>query len=210
MNILLPLPAGIERIDILRHGEVEGGARFTGSLDMPLTNIGWQQMRDSILQTAQDWDLILSSPLSRCHDFADDLAQQLDIPCQILSRFQEYHFGCWEGKSAQDIMQRDAESLSRFWQDPEQCAPAGAEKLTDFQQRVLLEWNNLDQYRGFDKILLITHAGVMRVLYCHFKNQPLANLLQTEFAHASRMQVQHAYAVEPIESAAASCYDPLP
>ena len=32
-------------LDLLRHGETEGGTRYRGTTDDPLTAAGWEQMR---------------------------------------------------------------------------------------------------------------------------------------------------------------------
>ena len=32
-------------LDLIRHGEPEGGVKYRGSLDEPLSTTGWQQMR---------------------------------------------------------------------------------------------------------------------------------------------------------------------
>ena len=72
------------RFDILRHGEPDGEDCFRGSgVDHPLTRLGWSQMQAAIAQDTQ-WDLIISSSLSRCLDFAKklsegDLTQHIDI-----------------------------------------------------------------------------------------------------------------------------------
>ena len=53
------------QIDIIRHGEPEGGRRYRGhSIDDPLSKTGWQQMWNAIPENPP-WDHIISSPLLR-------------------------------------------------------------------------------------------------------------------------------------------------
>jgi hypothetical protein len=66
--------SGITYIDLLRHGEVEGGVRFRGSTDHPLTAEGWAQMWAAV-GTDIHWDRIVTSPLTRCADFARALSR---------------------------------------------------------------------------------------------------------------------------------------
>ena len=58
-------------IDFLRHGEVTGGSYYRGSTDDQLTQSGWQQMNSTVEN--QSWNHIISSPLHRCLDFAQDM-----------------------------------------------------------------------------------------------------------------------------------------
>ncbi|MGH8626386.1 MAG: hypothetical protein ACREYC_14335 [Gammaproteobacteria bacterium] len=46
------LPDGATFIDLRRHGEAEGGARYRGSTDDPLTAEGWAQMWAAV---REDW-----------------------------------------------------------------------------------------------------------------------------------------------------------
>nr|MCH9749372.1 histidine phosphatase family protein [Pseudomonadota bacterium] len=59
------------KLSLLRHGEPVGGRIYRGNQDDPLTDKGWQQMLDSTQD--QSWELIATSPLSRCHAFANHL-----------------------------------------------------------------------------------------------------------------------------------------
>ena len=38
----------VTTVDLLRHGESEGGEIFRGSIDVPLTEMGWQQMQSAV------------------------------------------------------------------------------------------------------------------------------------------------------------------
>jgi broad specificity phosphatase PhoE len=72
-------------IDLLRHGEPEGGRMFRGGgTDHPLSQTGWQQMSQSvearIERNRQNWDAIVSSPMLRCQAFASRLANSLELP----------------------------------------------------------------------------------------------------------------------------------
>jgi len=144
------------------------------------------------------WHAILSSPLSRCADFARALSQHLAIPLQLDARLAEMDFGGWEGRTAADLMALDAEGLGRFWADPLAHPPPGGESLQTFQDRVLSFWRGVlgqpppdqppAQDQGRDtrqRILVITHGGVIRVILCEVLGWPLARLLELDVGHAS-------------------------
>lgn len=184
-------------IDLLRHGETVGGVCFRGSTDDPLTEGGWTQMRDAAEKEGPYWDRIISSPLKRCADFACELGQQHSMPVSLDERFQEMHFGAWEGRSAAELMATDADALTHFWNDPLRYTPPQAEPLADFEARILSAWRDVvSRYVG-EKILLVTHGGVIRILLCHVRQRPIECLLEFEVGHASiqRIHIEHTQGV---------------
>lgn len=179
-------------IDLLRHGETAAGRRFCGSTDTPLTTSGWEQMWSAVEAHAARWERIVTSPLTRCAAFAHALAQHLQLPYTLDTRLGEMHFGAWEGKTAAEIMATDAETLTRFWDNPARHTPPGAEALLDFRTRVLQAWHDILSHPGGNS-LLITHGGVMRVLLCHVLQQPIEKLLDFEVAHAALWRIRVEY-----------------
>ena len=151
-------------IDVIRHGEPVGGRRYRGySVDDPLTEKGWRQMRAAVPETPQ-WQHIVSSPLKRCLEFSQELANDLQINFSIDEEMKEIGFGDWEGKTPEDILAEDSEALNHFYQDPVNHRPKGAEPLDSFSQRV---WNAylgiLEQHQG-KHVLVVAHAGVARAI----------------------------------------------
>ena len=109
-------------IDLLRHGEVQGGKYYRGITDDPLTETGWQQMYQAVSgQTAAD--IIISSPLKRCLAFASVLSEQQKSKLQINAGFEELDFGAWEGKTANEITLSDPDALMRFYANPNAYPP---------------------------------------------------------------------------------------
>ncbi len=150
-------------IDILRHGEPVGGSKYRGWVDDPLSDRGWAQMRAAVAGR-DGWDRIVSSDLSRCAAFAAELGEGLGIPVEVDAGFREIGFGEWEGLTAAEIMARDEAGISAFWADPLNNTPPGAEPLADFFERVGSAWEEMLQRHGGERILLVGHAGMMRVL----------------------------------------------
>jgi len=104
-------------LDLLRHGEPLGGRRYRGAIDDPLSERGWQQMRDATAMPAA-WQGIISSPLTRCAAFATELADRLELPLSIDPRLQEVGFGSWEGQTGEQLRATDPQILQRFFATP--------------------------------------------------------------------------------------------
>ncbi len=171
-------------LDMLRHGETVTGGGFRGRLDDELTDVGWQQMRQAVVN-AGPWDRIVSSPLRRCAAFAAELAEQRDLPMELEPDLRELDFGQWEGRTAAELMVDQSEALGRFWENPYSFTPPGGEPLPEFEARILTAIERLtDRYAG-ERILLVTHGGVMRLLLAEARGLPREQLLQVEVGHGA-------------------------
>lgn len=173
-------------IELLRHGETALAGSLRGSLDDDLTAAGWQQMRLAC-QDPGPWQRIVSSPLRRCAEFAAELGQQLDLPVNLDPGFCELHFGEWEGQYPRDLMAEQADALASFWRDPYAFTPPGGEPVMAFERRVLASLNNVQQQYADESVLLITHAGVMRLLLARAQGLPRHQLLEVQVALAERV-----------------------
>lgn len=130
------------------------------------------------------WSRLVSSPLLRCRAFAEAFADQHDLPLELETRFKEVGFGVWEGKTAEQI-ERDAPgTLTRFKADPILARPQGAEPLDCFLARVGAGIEHLLRTYPDEHILIVGHAGVIRMALAHALSIPLANAYRIEVASA--------------------------
>lgn len=189
----------ITTVDLIRHGEPVGGRRYRGQTDDPLSDKGWQQMR-SALGERHDWEAIVSSPLSRCETFARDLAQRHGIVLEVDVRLKEVGFGAWEGRTPEELTAQDADTLARFLDDPITHSPPGAESLAAFQARVDVAWDDLLARHGGKHILVVAHAGVIRMVLSRVLEIPLHRVFRLHVPNAvlTRVRVeQHGARVFP-------------
>lgn len=178
-------------IDLLRHGEVEGDAVYRGSTDDALTDHGWQQMV-AALEGKSEWDIIITSPLQRCREFSELIAEEDEIDLEISNALQEIDFGLWEGLSPEEIIKDDADLLHAWWQSPTKVSPPEGEDFHDFQARVLKSLKQIIQDHSGKKILVVTHAGVIRMILMHILGMQEGNLFRLNVDYGSFTKL-HAY-----------------
>jgi alpha-ribazole phosphatase len=172
------------RLDLLRHGETELGGGLRGSIDDALTDTGWAQMRGAVAEQGP-WDRLVSSPLQRCARFAQELGAHLSVPVHLDKDLQELHFGAWEGQSAAALMETDAQGLGLFWADPYSFTPPQGERVEDFSARVLGAVERLHAAYAGERVLLVSHGGVMRLLLARARELPREQLLNVEVGHGA-------------------------
>ena len=171
-------------LDFLRHGETSLSHTLRGKTDDALTAKGWAQMQSTIAQAeqvSQAWDVIYSSPLQRCRLFAEEWAEQKQLPLYIEPNLQEMDFGEWEAQPTDRLYQQFPNELVQFWQTPLSFTPPQAESLMAFKSRVVESIQILTQQmyaQGWQRALIISHGGVIKLLKCQALKQHDNDLLK--------------------------------
>jgi alpha-ribazole phosphatase/probable phosphoglycerate mutase len=179
----------ITTLDLMRHGESVGGRKYRGQTDEPLSEKGWAQMRDAVGNHCP-WQAVISSSLLRCADFARELAKRHQLPLEIDARLIELGFGAWEGRTPDELTAADSETLNRFRSNPVAHAPQGAEPLTAFRDRIISAWDSLLEHHGGKHVLVVAHAGVIRMVVAHVLNAPLQHLFRLQVPNAGITRIR--------------------
>ncbi len=160
-------------IDLLRHGEPQGGSRYRGhAIDDPLSEKGWLQMARGV-GDFRGWDRIISSPLCRCSDFARSLADKLSVELDIDERFREIGFGAWEGRTKAQLRQERSDEFRAFYADPVNNTPEQAEPVSEFHQRIVAAMDTIYRRYAGQSVLIVAHAGVIRAALVHALGAPV-------------------------------------
>lgn len=152
---------------LVRHAETEWtiAKRHTGNTDVPLTEAGREHARSlAPVLAAQDFSLVLSSPLSRARDTAD--LSGLGGRCQLRDALKEYDYGAYEGITTQEI--RETRTDWYLWRDgvPEGETPDAVGARVD---TVIAEARAAD-----GDVVCFAHGHVLRVLAARWLEQPAA------------------------------------
>ena len=171
----------IGSVDLLRHGQTRRDDIFRGRTDDPLTDAGYRQMQSAVGDA--HWDRVICSPLSRCQQFAEHIADGCGVVLEQETRFREYDFGDWDGRTYTEVMRDQASAVERFFADPCAAPPPNGEDFTRFQQRVLTAWRELLEQAPQQRTLVVSHGGVIMVV--------LAEVLGVDRLHG---RIEMAYA----------------
>lgn len=185
----------VTHFDLMRHGEPQGGRLYRGDrVDDPLSELGWVQMRDRVelcRQTGQDdWTAIISSPLSRCRAFAEDLSRARNLPLHIEPNLREIGFGVWEGLAHAEVPEVYPEQYRAFRADPVHGRPEGAEDMTAFFERVSGALRQWSATLAGQRVLVIGHAVVMRAALVWATEAPLRSITQIDTEYASLLSLR--------------------
>lgn len=176
-------------VDLIRHGEPVGGRRYRGQLDDPLSEKGWRQMREAVGDHCP-WNAVVSSPLQRCAAFAGELAARHGLPLHFDARLMEIGFGAWEGRTAEELLAEDPQRLADFWRDPLHHTPPGAETLPAFRDRVTAGWADLLACHAGRHVLVVGHAGMMRMIIREVLAMPLDKMFRLQVGNAAITRIR--------------------
>ncbi|MCF8078145.1 MAG: histidine phosphatase family protein [Desulfobacterales bacterium] len=168
------------RIFLLRHGEVKGAGEkcFLGRTDLPLSAKGREQ--------AAAWKArfagrlpgrIGASPLCRALEFARIIDADRQEKVRTYPALSEIDLGDWDGRPMAEIRANDPASWRARGEDFAGFRPPGGESFADLRDRVVPAFVQLAGESDTD-LLLVSHAGVNRVILCHLLGMPLANLFR--------------------------------
>ncbi|MCF8178735.1 MAG: alpha-ribazole phosphatase family protein [Sulfuritalea sp.] len=118
---------------------------------------------------------LYTSPLQRCRQ----LAEALHVSPQNDPRLQEMSFGDWELKPWRNIQR---EALDGWAADPLGYTPPQGESVGQLQQRVLHFVQEIRD-QGVERAVLVTHAGVMKVLVGQERGLPTGAWMALSFAY---------------------------
>lgn len=159
------------RLYLMRHGQVKGHdeRRINGHDDVELTEEGIAQSH-RLGQRLKDEKItaLYSSDLRRSSEGARIIANYLDItPAPPLQEFREKNFGVFEGLNLKEIKERFAVEMNELMNNWIGYCPPGAESLTELEQRVMRALHHILEKHAGERIALVGHGGVNRMILLH-------------------------------------------
>jgi probable phosphoglycerate mutase len=156
------------RILAIRHGQTAWNAdsRIQGHTDIALDATGeWQAERLALALGDEELDVLYSSDLARARQTAAPLAARKKLQVRVDPGLRERGFGEFEGLSFKQIEQRWPEQAAAWRQRDPDFGARGGEVLRDFRERVVAAVTRLALAHRGQSIALVTHGGVLDLLY---------------------------------------------
>ena len=151
---------------LLRHGQtlMSVQKRYAGRSDVPLTDVGVQQAAAAAKRlTSAGLDVIVTSPLLRTVQTAQEVAAVTGAAVVTDDGFRETDFGAWEGLTFVEVRERWPAELTAWLADPE-VAPPDGESFTDVSARVTAALHRVLAARGGQTVLIVSHVTPIKTL----------------------------------------------
>lgn len=180
---------------LIRHGTTDKKdsdktvKRYKGSLDIPLSERGIQQIRqlsDHIrMNCSEGFKAIYSSPLIRALKSAEIIAEPYGISPVVIADLRERSFGIWEGMTFTEIQEKYPDEFDAWANNPLKYSPLKGESTLAVRDRVIKALDEILSRHNGELIAIVAHGGVNRIILCHILGLPLENLFRIEQDYAS-------------------------
>jgi broad specificity phosphatase PhoE len=164
MGAKRPKPGSVCTLVLVRHAASRGAGKFVGQQDEPLSAEGRRQVKGLARKLSKfRFDAIFASDLTRAIATARPAAQRQKLELQIRPGLREMHFGRWQGLSWEQIRRREPRAADRWLEHFASQSIPGAERFLRFKRRVEAELQAIVDANQGRCVLVVTHAGVIRV-----------------------------------------------
>jgi alpha-ribazole phosphatase len=170
---------------LIRHTAplIEKGICY-GQSDVPLASSFLEEFRTLKKLLPEQFDVVYSSPLSRCIELAKLLKQ--DDKIIIDDRILEINFGSWELMKWDDIEQNEF----HIWMDDfvNIRVPSG-ENFQDLYNRAM---NFVDELakKKYQTVAVVTHSGVIRSILSGIQQFPIKDAINIPCEYGSFKRIQ--------------------
>ena len=159
-------------VGLLRHGPTawNGEKRIQGTTDTRLDPAFDPNPWLQVLNAHGPWDRIVSSPLARARETAGLLFPGREL--EIAAGLMEQDWGEWTGLTVEglrrDFPGRIEAQEARAWD----FTPPGGESRREVLARALAAIVDAVRDRDGQRILLVTHLGVIKIVLNHLLGEP--------------------------------------
>ena len=183
------------KILIIRHGQSTGNveARFTGQIDVSLTQLGETQGKLLCEYLIDNYtiDTVYTSQLTRAKNTVKDLVENLNLTPTCDKRINELYLGKWEGRLISELKATCPEDLERWSKEPRTFhCPDGEsfENLYDRAVDFLLDLVKTDA----KTVCVCAHGGVLRSILCYLKYGNVDEVSKVEWGtNASITEIEY-------------------
>jgi broad specificity phosphatase PhoE len=161
----------ITRVTLIRHGETAWNVenRWQGHANVALNATGLRQavrVAEHLRSLPESADItaIYSSDLSRAHQTAQAIAEQLSVPVILDTRLREIDMGDWQGMTGDEAELWDGARLHAVRAGGYNIPRPGGESLQMLADRVGALFHEVMNTRPGEHVIFVSHGGTLRML----------------------------------------------
>lgn len=161
-------------IHLVRHAPTpETGTKLTGRLPgVGLADDGRALARGAaeLLRTPR-LGAVYTSPIQRCRETAEIVAEPHGREPEVLTDVQEVDFGSWQGRTLTSL--RKLKAWEQVVHHPSRMRFPKGESLLEAQQRAVAAVEHVAARHGRDHVAICSHADIIKAVVSHYLGQPL-------------------------------------
>jgi probable phosphoglycerate mutase len=168
----------LTRFCLVRHGETDWNLarRLQGHTDIALNGHGLSQaaqLAKALKQSQLQFDVLYTSDLQRAAHTAQAIIESFQIPAIISSDLRERHLGGLQGLTIEEAPMIQPELWRAHLARELDHELLGGESISQFANRIEKALEKLRAEHSGKTILLVSHGGVLDMMYRIVTNQAL-------------------------------------
>lgn len=175
---------------LVRHGESQWNLenRFTGWVDVPLTEKGKQEARRAGEQLRDlKFDVAYTSVLQRAKQTLDIILEvigQAAMPVFKDQALNERHYGDLQGLNKAETAEKFGKEQVHIWRRSYDVAPPGGESLKDTAARTLpyFQAHIVPELKAGKNVLVAAHGNSLRSIVMHLDGLSKEEVLELNLA----------------------------
>ncbi len=178
---------------LIRHGETEMNRelRFQGHVDVGLNAVGLEQARRLAHRMAgEQADALYASDLLRARQTAQPIGGELALVALPDAALREQSFGRVDGMRVDDIKLQHPEAWEGWLRFDENYAMPEGESTRQFHARVMDALHRLVSAHPDQRLVVVTHGGVLDMIYRTARALGLSGPRQSEIPNAGFNRVR--------------------
>ena len=168
----------VTSIYFVRHGHTEAteqGKLYTDP-SVALTDAGRKQAEAAgRYLVSEKTEILLSSTSKRVFTSAELIGSVLNLKPQAVPGLDEWHVGEWDGRTYVDIKASHPDLYKAWSTNPIHNRPPGGESIEDVFERAKTKLGEIIETNSGKKIVLVSHAGIIRSFIVHAMGMPINN-----------------------------------
>ncbi|MEM9586735.1 MAG: histidine phosphatase family protein [Planctomycetota bacterium] len=174
------------RVLLVRPGatEFDDQGRIKGSLDMPLSDHGKQQVSALAEELASiRLKTIYSAPAESAVYTAERLAKPRDLKVKVVDGLRNVDHGLWHGKLIEEVKRNQPKVYRCGIDSPDEVCPPNGESIRDARARVLKSLRKLVRKGRDEVIALVIPDPMATVVQSVLSGDELCDLWKSETDH---------------------------
>jgi broad specificity phosphatase PhoE len=161
--------------------EFDDQGRIKGSLDMPMSERGRQQVTSLAKQLAAfDVKTIYTSPCESARETAQRVAKGRDVRIKVIDAFRNVDHGLWHGKLIDEVRRNHPRVYRQGQESPTDICPPGGESIRDAKARVINAVRKVVRKSGEPVIAIVIPDPMAWVVQSLLSGAELSDLWKAE------------------------------
>jgi broad specificity phosphatase PhoE len=173
----------VSQVLLVRPGatEFDDQGRIKGSLDIPMSERGHQQVTSLTEQLAEvRVKTIYTSPCESARETAERLALGRDVRIKTVDAFRNVDHGLWHGKLIDEVRRNHPKVYRQGQDSPTDICPPGGESIRDAKARVIKAVRKVVRKSGDDVIAIVIPDPMAWVVESLLSGTELSDLWKAE------------------------------